>query len=398
MRISSAYFSSRLAADYLRKQSELSVTQGQLASGKKIRRPSDDPAVAAVSSSLKQSSRQFAQFDRNSTFAEARLSIEETTLASVSNVLVRMKELALAVNNDTLSPSDNVAYLTEVQQQLAELLDYANIADSNGDFLFAGSNVGRRPFVGSENVVYQGDDGVKNVQIGTGRTVASSDSGTEIFLKIKSGSNGLVISAADTNTGTGRMSSATILDKTVYEKHQYDIVFTAPTTFDIIDINTGATVLGAQTYTPGQQITFAGMETTISGNPQAGDTFTIQPSYNQDLFTTVNNFIDILSNEPTNDAEKVLRKQNMDSFLRDLNQAFEHINSKRSAVGTRLVYIDNSRDENLSIKFQIDTTISGFEDLDYAEAVTRMESQLTSLEALQRSFARIESLSLFDII
>ncbi len=398
MRISSSYFSQRLASDYLRKQSDLSVTQGQLASGKKINRPSDDPAVSVVNSSLKQASSQFTQYERNSSFAEARLAIEETTLASVSNVLVRMKELALAVNNDTLSQNDNLAYLTEVKQQFAELLDYSNMTDANGDYLFAGNNVGSRPFVGKKDISYQGDDGIKDVQIGSGRTVASGDSGTDIFLRIRNGSNGLAISASDTNTGTGRIKSSTVFDKQVYQKHEYSVDFTSSSTYDVIDTTNGSVILSGQSYTPGTQIKFAGIETSISGSPQTGDSFSVKPSSNQDLFSTVNNFIDLLSNEPSSDAEKAQRKQKLDSFLRDLGQAFEHINSKRSAVGTRLVYIDNSRDENLSIKFQIDTTVSGFEDLDYAEAVTRMQSQLTSLEALQRSFSRIEGMNLFNLL
>ncbi len=398
MRISSSYFSQRLAADYLQKQSALSITQEQLSSGKKINRPSDDPAVAAVSGSLKQTSSQFEQYERNSTFVEARLSIEETTLKSVSNVLVRMKELALAVNNDSLSASDNLAYLTEVNQQFAELLDYSNMADANGDFLFAGNNVGSRPFVGTTDVAYQGDDSTKDVQIGSGRSVASSDSGSDVFLRIRNGSNGLALSSSESNTGTGRVRSSTVLDNLVYQKHEYSIVFNSTNTFDVIDTNSGTTILSSQPYTAGEQISFDGIETSISGDPQTGDTFSLKPSSNQDLFSTVNNFIDILSNESNTHAEKAQRKQKLDSFLRDLDQAFEHINAKRSAVGTRLVYIDNARDENLSIKSQIDATISNFEDLDYAEAVTRMESQLTSLEAMQRSYARIEGLSLFNLL
>ncbi len=398
MRISSSYFSRRLATDYLRKQTELAQVQSQLASGKKINRPSDDPAVAVVNSSLKQASSLLEQFDRNSTFAESRLSIEETALASVSNVLLRMKELALAVNNDTLSANDNNAFLAEVEQQLAELIDYSNTSDANGDFLFAGSNVGSKPFVGNHAINYLGDDGVKSIQLGAERTVASSDSGAEVFQRIRNGNGDLSVSAAQTNTGTGRLSPASIQDRQAYQKHAYSIVFSSTSAFDVIDLNDGSTVLAAQTFESAGQIEFAGIQADITGAPEAGDTFAINPSSNQDLFTTVNNFVDILNTVPTNDAEKTQRKQKLNSFISDLNQAFEHINAKRSEVGTRLVYIESSREENISVKYQIDITISGFEDLDYAEAVTRMQAQLTSLEALQKSYARIEGLSLFNYL
>ncbi len=398
MRVSSAYFSRRLASDYMNKQSEMAISQEQLASGKKINRPSDDPAVAVVNSSLKQTSSQFEQYDRNSTFAESRLAMEETALSSVSNVLLRMKELALAVNNDTLSANDNNAYLAEVEQQLLELIDYSNTADANGEFLFAGNKVGSKPFVGNDSVEYFGDDEVKSIQIGTGRTVASSDTGADVFLRIRNGNGDLRVDSSATNTGTGQIASASVTDRSVFEKHEFEIEFTSPTTFDIRNITTGTSVATGQPYTPNESIEFAGIQTYLSGSPEAGDVFQVEPSTNQNLFTTVNNFLDILNTIPSNDAEKASRKQDINGFISDIGQAFEHINAKRSQVGTRLVYIDSSRIENDSIKSQVDSTISTFEDLDYAEAVTRLSQQATSLEALQRSFARIEGLSIFNYL
>ena len=396
MRVSSAFFSQRMASDYTRKQGDIAVTQEQMASGKKINRPSDDPAVAVISSNLKQTSSQYSQYDRNSTFAEARLMMEETALASTSNVLLRMKELALAVNNDTLSPSDNGAYLAEVQQQYLELIDYANITDPNGDFLFAGNKVGSKPFVGNDSISYAGDDEAKHILIGTGRTVASSDTGADVFMKIRNGNGDVTVDANSSNTGTGVPSAASITNRASYTKDVYRLDFTSPTTFDVVNDTTGATVLTAQPYIPGENIEFEGLQTDIKGTPATGDSFTVSPSTNQDVFTTVNNFLDILTSEPTSDEGKALRKHALNSVVNDIDQAFEHFNSKRSEVGTRLVYIGSSREENEAIQHQIDTTISGFEDLDYAEAVTRLEQQSTTLEAMQATFARIEGLSLFN--
>ncbi len=398
MRVSSAFFSQRMASDYTRKQGEVALTQEQLASGKKINRPSDDPAVAVISSNLKQTSSQYSQYDRNSTFAEARLMMEETALASVSNVLLRMKELALAVNNDTLSASDNEAYLAEVQQQYLEIIDYANISDPNGDFLFAGNKVGSKPFVGNDTISYAGDDESKHIQIGTGRTIASSDTGTDVFMKVRNGNGDVNVSANPANTGTGIASSASITNRASYTKDVYRLDFTSPTRFDIVNDRTGTTVLAAQPYNAGDNIEFEGLQTDIRGTPAAGDSFIVSPSTNQDVFSTVNNFLDILKSAPTSDSGKALRKQELNGFVNDIDQAFEHLNAKRSEVGTRLVYVESSRQENEAIHHQIDTTISGFEDLDYAEAVTRLERQSTTLEAMQATYARIESLSLFNYL
>lgn len=398
MRISSTYFSEKMAVDYMNRQSALARVQEQLGSGKKINRPSDDPAAAVVISNLKQSTSQFEQYNRNGDFAEARLAMEETALTSVSNVLMRMKELALQANNDTLSGSDNGAFLAELEQQLEELVDYANTTDSNGDYLFAGNVVGSKPFVGVESISYQGDAEVKQIQIGSTRSVKSSHSGDEIFMRMPNGNGDLSVSANTSNTGTGIISPAEIMDRSQYTSGDFTVSFTSASTFDIVDNATGSAVMTNASYTAGMNIDVAGIQFSIGGVPEVGDEFSIEPSSNTDIFTTVKQFIGVLQNPPVGDAEKTLRKQNLSGLVNDIDQAFNHINVKRSEVGTRLLYVDNARDENESVKYQIDSTISGLEDLDYADAVTRMQNEVTALEALQKSYARLEGLSLFNYI
>ena len=49
-------------------------------------------------------------------------------------------------------------------------------------------------------------------------------------------------------------------------------------------------------------------------------------------------------------------------------------------------------------QLRLKTTLSEVEDLDYAEAVTRMQKELTALEAAMGSFSKMSSLSLFDYL
>ena len=398
MRISSAYFTRQTATEMMRQQSELAKLQQQIASGKKINKPSDDPALAARGQELKQATSQLEQFDRNTTFAEARLSFEETALTSVSNVLLRMKELAIAANSDTLSAQDNFAFRAEVEQQLSELLDYANTQDNNGKYLFAGNKSGTRPFVEGSVVNYIGDDESQTLQIGPGRTVTTSDSGMEIFQRIRTGNGFFNVGSTAANTGTGLISQGSVTDQTVFQPNEYSIQFTSATSFDVIDNTNGATLISGGSYVAGESIEFAGLQVNITGAPAAGDSFSIKPSNNQDLFQTVNNFIDILNTTPANDAEKAQRRQQLNAFSSDLDLAFEHINAKRSEVGTRQRYIDSSRDENSAIKFQVDSTLADIESLDYAEAISKLEFQMTSLEVLQKTFSRLQSMSLFNYL
>jgi flagellar hook-associated protein 3 FlgL len=70
----------------------------------------------------------------------------------------------------------------------------------------------------------------------------------------------------------------------------------------------------------------------------------------------------------------------------------------QAQVGTNLNVIDQQtaviEDTTLNLK----TTLSSIEDLDYAEAITKMNQQMMSLEAAQSSFAKVSQLNLFNFI
>ncbi len=117
---------------------------------------------------------------------------------------------------------------------------------------------------------------------------------------------------------------------------------------------------------------------------------------NQDLFTTVSRFIDALESSPSTPAEKEAMQQSINDTIANLDSGLDHINTARARVGTRLNSIDNSREENSNIKLQIERTRSEFEDIDIAEAITSLQTQANSLEILQKTFSRIEGLSMFN--
>lgn len=117
---------------------------------------------------------------------------------------------------------------------------------------------------------------------------------------------------------------------------------------------------------------------------------------NQDLFTTVSRFIDALESSPGTPAEKQAMQQSINDTIANLDSGLDHINTVRARVGTRLNSIDNSREENANIKFQIERTRSEVEDIDIAEAITSLQTQANSLEMLQKTYSRIEGLSMFN--
>jgi flagellar hook-associated protein 1 FlgK len=88
----------------------------------------------------------------------------------------------------------------------------------------------------------------------------------------------LVTSAGSTNTGTGTIASATVPNLADWTRGNYTISFSSPTAYTVTDA-TGGTVASGN-YTAGTPITFNGISVTLTGAPNANDTFAIDDNAN----------------------------------------------------------------------------------------------------------------------
>jgi flagellar hook-associated protein 3 FlgL len=88
----------------------------------------------------------------------------------------------------------------------------------------------------------------------------------------------------------------------------------------------------------------------------------------------------------------------MGEGLSNLDQAMTNINNTRGNIGARLNNVDTLKEINQDFKLQLETVLSDTQDLDYAEAISRFNLQLTSLQAAQQAFVKTSGLSLFQYI
>lgn len=399
MRIATSHLFKSTSLTITQQQSGIAKVQEQIATGKRLLRPSDDPAGATRVLDLTQGIERMEQFAKNAGAAEQRLTVEDTVLSSVTNSLQRVRELALAANSGVQSAEERAAYRAEVEQRLDQLLGHANSQDGNGDYLFAGFKGRTQPFTASgAQVIYNGDQGQPMLQIGATQQVATGDPGIEVFQRIRNGNGTFVVSSFSGNTGNGIISAGSVIDPSSYLAHDFTLRFTSDTTLDVIDDTTGTTVVSGQSYTPGNGISFNGIETSISGVPRNGDEFRIGPSQNQDMFATLRNFINAMAIDPVDAASRAQLSQTMNGVITDLDQALRHVLEVRTAVGARLNSLDALRDESEALKIQLQKARSEVQDLDYAEAVSRLQLQMTTLQGTLQSFAQIEQLSLFNLL
>jgi flagellar hook-associated protein 3 FlgL len=192
MRISTQQFYRQGVDVMLEQQTKLNKVETQLASGKQVNTPSDDPSAAVQILNLTEVSDRLAQYQRNAGIAQSRLEQEEVALQGINNLLQRVRELAVQGNNGSQGVENRQAIAYEIRQHLEGFLQLANSTDANGEYVFAGYRTDTAPYShdGVGNFTYNGDSGQRRLQIGDGRDVAIGDPGSAIFDAIPADAGG----------------------------------------------------------------------------------------------------------------------------------------------------------------------------------------------------------------
>jgi len=134
--------------------------------------------------------------------------------------------------------------------------------------------------------------------------------------------------------------------------------------------------------------------TMISGS----DSFTVEPSFRQSVFATVNQIITALEIPNSTSTLQATFQNALNVGLQNLDQAMTHIDEVRASVGSRLNVIESESEINESLKVEAQSALSVVKDLDYAEAITELNKRTLALQAAQQSFVKVQNLSLFEFI
>ncbi len=397
MRISSNYIAQLFIDSQNQQETSLALLQQQITTGLKFSEPAQDPVGASQVLSLQATLEQTAQYATNANLAQSRLSIEDSTLGSVTNTLQSIRSLALEAANATQTTETRATIATQINQQLQSLMQLANTQDGSGQYLFSGGATSTVPFSQtSAGVAYNGTQSQRFVQIGSNRTVADSDSGAAVFQQIRNGNGTFVASAASTNTGSAVLGTNSVTNPASWAAGSppYTITFSTPAAYTVTD-STGATVQ-AGAYTDGQTLAFNGAQLELDGTPAAGDTFSVAPSSNQDMFTTLRNLVTALTTSSA--AGQPAAVNGINRAVEAIDQSLTNVSTVRSQVGARLSAIDSQTTTSSALTLQLKSTMSNLRDLDYASAITKLNQQITGLQAAQASYVKTQHLTLFNYI
>ena len=386
----------------LQHQEALIKTQQQLSSGKRILTPSDDPISSAQILNITQSASLNKQYSVNRASANSALMLEENVLKNVKQLLDDVRDKTSTAGNTARTDTDRRILATELRSKLESLVTLANATDDKGQFLFSGYQANVKPFIQNGlNVQYMGDQGQRLNQLDQSRQLAISDSGTDIFERIRNG-NGVFKTAADSlNTGSGVIDVGSVITPADLTGNDYEINFTvnsAMTTYDIVNTTTGLAVSSANAYNVTNMINFDGMQVSIKGDPANGDKFIISPSNNQSVFKVVGDLITELETSSTDQLGGTRLANIVSTTLQNIDNSIDHILVKQSTIGARLNEIETLENVGSDQGIQFEQSLSQLQDVDFAKAISDLQRQQLYLQAAQQSYVKISSLSLFNFI
>ena len=394
-------------------------TQEQISSGKRILTPADDPVATVRLLQLSQESNRLEQFSTNMTAANNSLTQEEAILNSVNNALQRIREIAIEAGDGSLTDADRQALASELGEREEELYNLFNSRNARGEYLFGGYQSSEQPFVKNPDgsYSYQGDEGQRSIQIAGSKYVAINDNGKDLFVNVAN-VNRVNTEADAANTGSGRISLGVVENKSAYDTTFYPqgsvsiVIGATADSYEIVDS-------GGNPLTPpvtgqleendegGYTVRYAGVAVTLDGDFAAGDSFSISTgdstpgSTNREtrsVLETVALLRSTLEDGTSSTEDKLIRRDVVAVSLENLDNAMNKVLSVQTTIGARMNVIESTLTENEEVSLINTSVTSELQDLDYAEALSRLSLQSVVLEASQQSFVRVSGLSLFNLL
>jgi len=300
---------------------------------------------------------------------------------------------------------------------LQQLVQLANVQDANGQYLFSGTHSDVVPYSIQPDgqVVFNGDAGTNQIQIGPSLSVPSSMSGSGIFTDIPAGTDGVTVSADASNAGegyavVGGVTNVSQLAASQLAGTQYEISFAAGAggslTYSVAS-GTGAPgssgfgassgVVASGSFSAGSDLTFGGIDVRINGTPDAGDSFDIATGATTSMFQTIQSLITALQTTPTSGVNAQTQQQ-VENVISDISSAQTSALSAQASYGSSLSEIQSVQNQVSSLNTTAQGELSSVQSANLPEVMANYSESITALQAAQLAFAKVQGLSLFNYI
>jgi flagellar hook-associated protein 3 FlgL len=213
MRVATSTFPDGFLYEVNQLQTQENQLQNQASTGLKLSQPEDNPAAMEQVLSLQTDSNANAQYQSNITTLQSQATTVSNALTSLQTLSNQAGEIATEADG-IATPSQLSSYAQQVGSLIQQALQIANTKDSDGNYIFGGTQTSTQPFSATTDssgnvtaVTYQGNSNVAQAEIAPGVTVSAQIPGANTS---GSGPAGLF---ANSSTGADLFSHLISLQK-----------------------------------------------------------------------------------------------------------------------------------------------------------------------------------------
>jgi len=409
-RVSSNMMGDNLINIIKKNSNELLKLQSDISTGKKNRMPRENPVEVSHSIAYHRVLSELEQFEKNVDDGKARLNMGDNALSSATDILQRIRELAVQGSNGIYTKEDRAKIATEIDELLDQMVEIAN-TKYKGKAVFGGNDTLEDPFkvfksfskyAGKQiinGVEYYGDMGKQNREIEQGSIVSVNVPGNEVFWAensslfssvdarnyIVKGDSKVRINGIEVSFKAGdniemivnRINNADIPIRASVNRMNGGIVLETSSARDIwvSDIE-GSTVM--------QDIGV------ISGKNPPKNISSTARFFGGTVFDTIMRLRDSLY---MNDVEDVGGKA-----LGSMDLALDNILKYRSELGAKSNRLDMVKKRIVKERTDMEDILSKNEDIDIAEKITKLKMLEVAYKAALGVSARIIQSTLLDIL
>lgn len=180
MRITNRALTNNFINNLNRNTKGLSVLLNQLASGKEIEKPSDNPIAVSKSMYLTTAIEANEQYKKNIEDAISWNSMTDTAMDNIGNSIQRIREITVQAANESLTEEDTQGLLEEVDQLIQQIAQDANTT-YDGRYLLAGQTNEKPPFeIVDGDLIYSGDGDKMKVEVASSLNIEINTTGDEL--------------------------------------------------------------------------------------------------------------------------------------------------------------------------------------------------------------------------
>lgn len=388
-----------------RRQADLAALQERLSTGKCVLKPSDDP-VAATLAETAQNRMTRVQADLRALEA-SRTSLQQADsgLSESGELIQKVRDLVVTAGNPIFTASEREDIARQLEGLREQLIEVANRKDNTGRTLYGGLGGSATPFVDLYSPTGSGVqfEGLRGQAAAGSSALPQALDGHAIWMRIPGGNGHYTVSVGNGNTGGLSTSVGTVTDAAALTGDDYRIDFAevaGQMQLTVTNLgNPAANPMPGLTgvpYTDGMSVAIDGMNLRLNGAPAAGDQVEIAPSTPNDIFSIVQNAINVLRDDaPGRDARQ---NTELARTLAELDASHDRVLLARGQVGEWLNRADSLAGLMGDRVTNYEVEKSRLEDLDMIKGLSDFQTQNLALEAAIKSYAQVQRLSLFQAI